>query len=325
MATTSKPTKALEVSGIFKKGHFKLGLWGGARGTTAQVVHDGDTVSLNTALNFSSRFLGIDTPEVSFTIRTKSTFVSIGDAKWQAFWTSGEWKNMPLGPALLAHLETRIGDGSQIAQNHKKLAEQAEASLTKMIADDIEATGKTREEFEFFLAFSYEFLDQYGRMLCYLNAERSVFTAPAAPNPLSYNERQLANGAAVPYFIFPNLQPFLSGRPFDANAIAPAGFWNSVNAATRLKQARQSVAAARAAGLGVFDGAEPLILLPYELRYLARLGSTGPDRFVIDLSNTGSNTILKPEEYFLIPKVEDRLFIPKEFVPLFTLNGWQIQ
>ena len=73
----SKPTKALETNGAIKKGHFKLGLWGQGRGTPAQVVHDGDTVGLNTALNFSSRFLGIDAPEISFTIRTKDTFVGV--------------------------------------------------------------------------------------------------------------------------------------------------------------------------------------------------------------------------------------------------------
>jgi len=65
----AKPTKALETNGVVKKGHFKLGLWGAQRGTPAQMVHDGDTVGLNTALNFSSRFLGIDAPEISFTSR----------------------------------------------------------------------------------------------------------------------------------------------------------------------------------------------------------------------------------------------------------------
>jgi hypothetical protein len=83
------------------------------------------------------------------------------------------------------------------------------------------------------------------------------------------------------------------------------------------------IAAARAAGKGVFSTGDPLILLPYETRFIARLGSIGPDRFVIDLGEPGGNKILKPEAYFSIANVEDRLFIPREFVPLFTLNGWQ--
>jgi endonuclease YncB( thermonuclease family) len=326
MADAKKPTKALETNGIVKKGHFKLGMWGAKRGSPAQVVHDGDTVGLNTALDFSSRFLGIDAPEISFTIRTKDIFVGIGNAKWVTFWTSGEWKNLPIDPALLQHLEGRIGDGKQVAVNHEKLAKQAEATLTGLIEADIQASGKSKDEFELFLSFGYEFLDQYGRMLCYLNADRAQFTPPAAANALSYNERLLATGAVVPYFIFPNLQPFLAGQPFDAASIAPAGFWKSVHAAGKLTAARQAVAAARHDHKGVFalhdDG---LILLPYELRFIARLGSKGPDRYAIDLGKPGGHKILKPQKYFTIANLEDRLFVAKEFVPLFTLNGWQVQ
>lgn len=324
MVTATKPTKAIEVNGILKTGHFKLGMRGTQRGSPAQEVHDGDTVGLNTPLNFSSRFLGIDAPEISFTIRTKSTFEGIGNAQWDAFWTSGAWKNMPLKPALLSHLSARIGNGAQVAANHEKLAKQAEKELTEMIVADQAATSTTADQFDFFLAFGYEVLDQYGRMLCYLNAERSMFTPPATANRLSYNERLLASGAAVPFFIFPNLQPFMAGRPFDVTAIAPAGFWAAVKAASKLKEARQAVAAARAAGKGVFAASGGLVVLPYELRYLARLGSTGPDRYVIDLGKPGGTKMLKPERYFSIANLEDRLFVPREFVPLFAMNGWQV-
>jgi endonuclease YncB( thermonuclease family) len=325
MADAKRPTKALETNGVIKKGHFKLGMWGARRGTPAQMVHDGDTVGLNTALDFSSRFLGIDAPEISFTIRTKDTFVGVGDAKWVTFWTSGEWKNLPITATLMHHLEGRVGDGTKVAANHEKLAKQAEKTLTELIAADIAAAGKTTDDFEFFLAFGYEFLDQYGRMLCYLNADRTQFAAPAVANELSYNERLLATGAVVPYFIFPNLQPFMSGQPFDAASIVPAGFWKSIHAAGKLTAARAAVAAARQAGKGVFaPNGEGLMVLPYELRFIARLGSKGPDRFVIDLGKPGGNKILKPEKYFSIAKVEDRLFVAKEFVPLFALNGWQI-
>ena len=319
-----KRTKALQVNGIFKTGQFLLGNFGSKQGTVAQEVHDGDTVGLRTPLNFSSRFLGIDTPEVSFTIRTKDTFVSLGNAKWKAFFTSGDWKNMPLVPALKSHLVGRIGNGSTVAANHDKLAKKAQRELENMIKADLAATGKTESDFLFFLAFSYEFLDQYGRMLCYLHADRENYTAPAAPNKLSYNERMLATGWAAPYFIFPNLQPFMSGQPFDAANLTPVAFWKTVNQSSKLKAARKAVADARAAGLGVFDPNDRLILLPYELRFIARLNSKGPDRYVIDLRNSGGNTIVKPEKYFSIANLEDRLFIPKEFVPLFTQNGWQV-
>lgn len=318
------PTKALETHGVIKKGHFKLALWGDGRGTPAQVVHDGDTVGLNTALNFSSRFLGVDAPEISFTIRTKDTFVSVGHDKWKVFWTSGEWQNLPIPAPLLAHLSARIGNGEAVAANHHKHAKHAEASLTELIKADVVASGKSHDEFQFFLSFGYEFLDQYGRMLCYLNAERSIFPSPSMAHKLSYNERLLATGAALPYFIFPNLQPFMAGRPFDADAIKPAGFWSAVLGAAKLQAARAAVASARSAQVGVFEAADPLIVLPYELRFIARLNSSGPDRFVIDLGQPGSNTLLPPQRYFEIDHVEDRLFVAREFVPLFMLNGWQI-
>jgi endonuclease YncB( thermonuclease family) len=319
-----KPTKALEVSGIFKKGHFKFGMRSNAHGSPGQEVHDGDTVGLNTTANFSSRFLGIDAPEISFTIRTESTFVPIGDAKWVAFWTSGEWKNMPLQPELLDHLVARIGDGSQVAANHRVLADAARNELIRLIEGDMQASGKDKEAFWFFLAFGYEFLDQYGRMLCYLHPERANFTPPAAPDPRSYNERMLQSGAVAPYFIFPNLQPFLAEQPFDAQNLTPAGFWKTINDASKLQDARQRVADARNAGQGIFAPQNGLILLPYEIRFIARKGSKGPDRYVINLGNSGSNQIVKPELYFTIGNLEDRLFIPKEFVPLFLLNGWVV-
>src|SRR5262245_58165704 len=168
----AKRTKAIQVNGIFKTGQFQFGMRGAAHGSAGQEVHDGDTVGLSTGLNFSSRFLGVDAPEVSFPIRTKDTFVPIGDAKWKSFWTSGAWKNMPLAPALLNQLIARIGDGKAVAANHSSLAADARIELKNMIEADMTASGKNKENFQFFLAFSYEVLDQYGRMLCYLNADR---------------------------------------------------------------------------------------------------------------------------------------------------------
>jgi hypothetical protein len=123
------------------------------------------------------------------------------------------------------HLQACIDDGTRVAANHEKLAKQAESALTELIKADIAASGKTNDEFEFFLSFGYEFLDQYGRMLCYLNADGAQATAPAAAIELSYNERLLATGTVVPNFIFPNLQPFMAGQPFDTVSIAPAGLW----------------------------------------------------------------------------------------------------
>ncbi|HRH45239.1 MAG TPA: hypothetical protein PKY82_26610 [Pyrinomonadaceae bacterium] len=318
---------ALEDNNNLKMGHFRFGFHGGQAGSVKQIVHDGDTISLSTPLNFSSRFLGIDTPEVSFNIRNDS-FIALSNQKWTDFFTSGDWKqNFPVPPALLNHLIMRIGDGTKVAPNHDKLAKDAAKALEALIQADLDSataqTGRTKDNFEFFLAFGYEFLDRYGRLLCYLSADEKNFNPTQRKS--SYNEQQLENGMAVPYFIYPNIQPFLSIDPFDKNISTPNGFWQKINGAAKLQAARKAVSDARTANKGVFDLIDPLILLPYELRFIARKDTTGPDRFVIDLSNVGGNKIFKPEDYYKIPNYEDRLFVGKEFVPLLTTNGWVIQ
>ncbi len=73
--------------------------------------------------------------------------------------------------------------------------------------EDIEALDQTEEEFRFFLAFAYEVMDRYGRFLCYVNREQRDAHHPE-PRPRSYNERLLAAGAVIPYFIWPNVDPF---------------------------------------------------------------------------------------------------------------------
>lgn len=309
---------------IIKKGLFQFGTDGINHHTTEKIVHDGDTVSVNTALNFSTRFLGIDTPEVSLAIRKDGGGTNLSNPAWTAFFANGDWKNdFPITPALRNHLIMRFGDGTKVALNHDKHATNATIALKSLINADMALTGKDKDTFKFFVTFGYEALDIYARLLCYLSADENNFTPKQ--RPLTYNEQQLKNGMAAPFFIYPNVQPFLNIDPFDKEIMKPIGFWKQINKAKRLQDARKFVSDARIAKKGIFDAVDPLILLPYELRYIARKNGKGPDRFVIDLGQSGSNTILKPEKYFKIKNYEDRLFIPKEFVPLFTTNGWVIQ
>jgi hypothetical protein len=59
--------------------------------------------------------------------------------------------------------------------------------------------------------------------------------------------------------------------------------------------------------------------LPFELRYIAR--RQPPDRWVADLS--GDTTALLPaQSYPQVPRAEDRLFVPAEYVPLWQQHGW---
>jgi len=130
------------------------------------------------------------------------------------------------------------------------------------------------------LSFSYEVFDRFGRFLAFLNRNQPNPTSPS-PRPLSYNERQLETGRALPYFIWPNINPF---READSapNAVPLPGTANPVAERGELKRARDFVKNARAAGIGVFKGVDPLRFEAFEVRYLGR--AEVPTGGVIDLS-----------------------------------------
>jgi hypothetical protein len=98
-------------------------------------------------------------------------------------------------------------------------------------------------------------------------------------------------------------------------------------------------------GLGVFNKLDPLVLMPFELRFLCdrKTGSNRKlfsctrneqiyneskslHRYIIDMSKDVSKPILRnPSNYYDIKRVEDRLFIPDHFVPLFRSKGYDIE
>src|SRR5262245_42623897 len=94
-----------------------------------------------------------------------------------------------------------------------------------------------------------------------------------------------------------------------------------------LDAARQAIRDARAHHDGIFTAGDPLRLLPFELRYLARTTTDGtsrpgPDRWVIDLSQP-TEILLPPHRYIEIANMEDRLFVNSEDVAGFLEAGWQ--
>jgi endonuclease YncB( thermonuclease family) len=300
-----------------------LGAHGDVAGSVDQETHDGDTVNVRADGNFGVRFLGVDAPEISFTLPGESTnFQPIGSDGWKEFLTDpfaakyGEFEP-PLTAELRAHIEAHVGAGT--AENHERLAKAAQEALKGMINEDIQALQVDPTQFRFFLAFANEVMDGYGRMLCYLNRDQAH---EPPPRPKSYNERLLAVGAVTPYFIWPNLDPYkrpsalVDAVPEPGSAVPAAA---PPEATKLLKEARESVRAARENHLGVFEQADPLRLYPFELRYLAR--RKPPDRWVIDLG-AGDDVIHKPQQYPSIAAPEDRLFIPAEYVPLFVSKGW---
>lgn len=294
-------------------------------GSVGQQVHDGDTIIVR-ADNFGVRFLGVDAPEISSPFPgQKLPFVDLGNDKWETLLShplDQAWAQelmSQLDPGLVADLENRCKPGT--ARNHYKHAAAAEAELKKEVQGDLDKYGKTDETFRFFLAFARDLLDRYGRFLCYINVDLPPKELPVgAKRPDSYNERLLQKGFVRPYFIWPNVNPFRGQSSLRKAAMKPGELQRSADKETPLRNARKAFAKARENSEGTYAGT-PLLLEPFELRYLVRLKP--PERWVIDLSKPDGDTLIRPQRYFEVPNPEDRLFVDDDYVPLFTANGWK--
>jgi len=319
-----------KTSGELTVGLAQLGLWGDGRGSVAQQMHDGDTAIVDPLGNLSVRFLGVDAPEVSFTLPEQAvqtpgrragedSFVDIDRPEWEEFLSDpfgNAFEPIDLESDLRAYLETKVGPGT--AANHAKLADDAKQALRDEVTKDMTELGQDRESFQFFLAFASEVMDGYGRFLGYLNRSQKE-----PPRPDSYNERLLQEGQVMPYFIWPNLDPYRKQTsPTDAvpkpRTALPEGAPSS--AKQPLDEAREWVRKARDEKKGVWNEKDPLRLSSFELRFLAR--RTPPDRWLIDLS-AGDDKLLAPQLYFKVENPEDRLFVPAHYAPLFVEKGWQ--
>src|SRR5262245_611180 len=286
---------------------------GGAIQTLDESVPDGDTVGTQLDGTGSVRFLGIDTPEKKFE-QPLGGDQSLDGPQWEQFLTNpfvNGFSAALLEPPLAAHLQSRFGSGA--AANHHRHAVAAGEALKQLIQSDVTALGQSTNQFQYFVSFSYEVFDRFGRFLAFLNRNQPNPNLPS-PRPKSYNERQLEAGSAMPYFIWPNVNPFREADSV-ASAVLLPGTANTIAEQGDLKRARDLVKGARAAQIGVFAAADALRFEAFEVRYLGR--REAPTRAVIDLSKN-DNVMLRPQSYFKIPSPEDRLFIPPEFVPLFS-------
>jgi hypothetical protein len=313
-------------------GHARLGVRGSAGGgppmvgTADQQTHDGDTVVVAADGNLGVRLLGVDAAEISFTLPGGTAFVRITDPQWEAFLADPFAPALPqfqpeLDPGLVADLRARTGPGT--AASHARHAQQARTALVEAITADMSALGQDKTSFGFFLAFAHEVTDGYGRLLAYLNRNQPPPphppADPAPARPPSYNDRLLQAALVAPYFIWPNINPFRRQTAI-TDAVPPPGDAAALaNTDPTLHAARTAIATARANHTGIYHPTDPLRLLPFELRLLAR--RQPPTRHIIDLS-TPTDQILPPQHYHTIPNPEDRLFIPAEYIPLFREHGW---
>lgn len=300
------------------------GIYSGKAGSVAQHVHDGDTLNVMPRGNIGVRLLGIDTPEVSFAFPgPKLRFVGLNKPEWNDFLSApfdsqwGEY-NDEVSADMKMWIESKIV--GQPGTTHNEHADAATDGLRAMITEDMEIMGQTAETFGYYLAFGFEVMDGYGRFLSTVNREQPSRTEPT-PRPATYNMRLLQQGLAFPYFIWPNMNPW--ERPDSvAKAVIPPGKAKELASTDReLITARTAVQKAREQHLGVFDAMNPLLLEPFELRFLSRRSL--PDRYVIDLTSD-SDEMVHPHNYFHIPNPEDRLWISSVYVPLFEKHGWKV-
>jgi len=317
------PRAIEEVSGS-TMGHVGLGYRGNGVGSVRQQVHDGDTLEVRAIGNFGVRLLGVDAPEMSFSLPGESDYTELSDPKWDAFLSDPFARGLPpFNPALASglrrHLRACVGAGT--AATHYRHAVAAREALEEEILKDVRALGQTEETFQFLLVFPYEVMDRYGRFLALINRDQPDPSVPE-PRPPAYNLRLLRQAKVCPFFVWPNIDLFRKMGSL-VKAVIPPGKANEIAEGDEtLRQVRQSMRNARKLKIGIFDGNNPLKLEPFELRLLAR--RFPPDRWVIDLSKSDDRLIM-PQKYYTIPKTENRLFIPEEYVPLFVEAGWKRQ
>ena len=152
-------------------------------------------------------------------------------------------------------------------------------------------------------------------MLCFVNREQANPNLPER-RPLSYNERLLATGQVLPYFIWPNVNPFRRARSLLDAVIEPGKADQIVDGS--LQVAREAFRLARQQYEGIYDVQRSLALEPFEARFLAQ--RRAPNRWIIDLSKS-ENYLIHPQNYFHVANPEDRLFVPEEYTPLFVRKG----
>ena len=300
------------------------GLYSGKPGSVLQQVHDGDTINVEPDGNIAVRLLGIDTPEVSFAFPGPTLrFLSLKNEQWNEFLKSpfdanwGDYRR-PISPELRSFVESKLN--GEPGAEHYEHAKRATDGFRDLVTQDMKIMGQDLSTFGYYLRFGFEVMDGYGRFLCAINRNQPQRTVPT-PRPPSYNMRLLERGLAFPYFIWPNINP--NNRPDSvADAVIPPGkAREAAETDSELVMARTSVKSARARHLGLFDMTSPLLLEPFELRFLSRRSL--PSRYLIDLSSD-SNKLIPPERYFTVPHAEDRLWIPSIYVPLFEKHGWTI-
>jgi endonuclease YncB( thermonuclease family) len=326
---------------------------GGKESVRLSVV-DGDSVNVNLLADGAlarSRLVTVDTPETKYKLPPSlggpnRAFRALSDAKWTTFLTGATNVNLhglidghtaadAFGAGLLARFISRLG--ATCAANHLAHGQRAHRHLEALVQQDVTARAGQGRPYGFMLDFAVERVDRFNRLLCFLSCDDTGVPPGQALGGVSYNEKMLRSGMAIPYFIWPNVDPNVprAPGPLRAAAVPPPGQLQAWLANNQTLQAlRNAAQAARQALSGIYAGFTDaqgnshaaLQLLPYELRLLA--DRRAPQRHVLDLSKIGTPAalnLLHPCDYFRIPNLEDRLFIDAADLPAFVAQGYVLQ
>jgi endonuclease YncB( thermonuclease family) len=336
--------------------------------TARESIHDGDTLYGTTSGIVSIRFTGIDTPEVgynlpsieeddqddnqrdlNFEFHPIEDFVDYLTDPFDKKYVDSNNFLQALGEDIV-HDHLRKVLNEKTALNHKFHADRAREKLIQLIEDDIGYFISSGKDFKFYIAFNHEILDRFGRFLGWIHKYEEIDRRDNKKKKrrnLSYNELMLKHGYAIPYFIWPNISPFRREYSIIQSLPDKENFRDCIEEDFRLRDARIFTKKARDKGIGIFESNNPLMLMPFELRFLAdrytgffdesiscknnenkisnqRSSKKPLHRYVIDLSKSEDPVLRKPDQYYKIT-IEDRLFVDEHFVPLFREKGYEIE
>ena len=137
----------------------------------------------------------------------RNLFKPIDDPAWQEFLADPFVRDYPLFNPALDKSGSSLARASRTnpALNHMRHAKLARAALIDFMKGDMQQLGAQSTNFLLFHAYAYDFLDRYGRLLAFVHPDQPA----GQPRLPSYNDRSLTAGVASPYFIWPNIDPFL--------------------------------------------------------------------------------------------------------------------
>jgi len=312
----------------------------------SNTVLDGDTVKTFLDGYINTRFLGVDTPEKGFDLpylksifdlgqvtpeeeRKKRAYRDTDHPAWvkylenpfdDSYEDASKFKDY-LGAELITYLKHKTGPTT--ASNHHTNSLKSAQILLDFVNKDNQETIAAGKKYKFFYRFSHEVLDIYGRLLAYVHQDKEQENRGSNE---SYNELMLKAGYAIPYYIFPNIDPFIK---YDSilEAVPDVredrfAFFRLIQKSSKLRKAREAITEIRnQKEPSLYTGENSLKLLPFELRFLQRRARL--NKYVMDLSNP-EPIIYPPQDYYFITREEDRFFIPEEYIPIFEKRGYKV-